>query len=58
MGSVQAPIGPRDGQIESPPTRPQLNHFEVDALRQENKQLRELVVQLSEIVVRNVLERK
>jgi hypothetical protein len=30
----------------------------MDALLAENKQLRELVVQLSEIVVRNVLDRK
>jgi hypothetical protein len=30
----------------------------LDALRLENKQLRELVVQLSEIVVRNALDRK
>jgi hypothetical protein len=30
----------------------------LNALLEENKQLRELVVQLSEIVVRNVLDRK
>jgi hypothetical protein len=32
--------------------------MDLDALRAENRQLRELVVQLSEIVVRNVLDRK
>jgi hypothetical protein len=32
--------------------------LDLDALRAENMQLRELVVQLSEIVVRKVLERK
>jgi hypothetical protein len=31
---------------------------ELDAIIAENKQLRELVVQLSEIVVRNALDRK
>ncbi len=31
---------------------------ELDALQAENKELRELVVRLSEIVVRNVLDRK
>ena len=31
---------------------------DLDALREENKQLRELVIQLSKLVVRNVLERK
>jgi hypothetical protein len=35
-----------------------MNHLNLDALLAENKQLRELVVQLSEIVVRNVLDRK
>jgi hypothetical protein len=57
MASVHAPNGRRDGGIDTPSPRPQ-DHFDLDALREENKQLRELVVQLSEIVVRNVLERK
>ncbi len=30
---------------------------EMDALRQENKELRELVIQLSKLVVKNVLDR-
>jgi hypothetical protein len=34
-----------------------VNHLDFNALLEENKQLRELVVQLSEIVVRNVLDR-
>jgi hypothetical protein len=34
-----------------------MNHPALDALLEENKQLRELIVQLSEIVVRNVLDR-
>jgi hypothetical protein len=37
---------------------PDVNHPDVDALRAENEQLRELVVQLSAIVVRRVLDRK
>ncbi len=31
---------------------------DVEALREENRQLKELVIQLSKIVVRNVAERK
>ena len=30
----------------------------LDALREENKQLRELVIQLSKLVIRNVVDRK
>jgi hypothetical protein len=48
----------RDRQSVSPPRRPDVNHPDLDAIIAENKQLRELVVQLSEIVVRNVLDRK
>lgn len=33
-------------------------HAEIEALREENQQLRELVIQLSKIIVRNVVERK
>jgi hypothetical protein len=32
-------------------------HLDVDALREENKQLRELVIQLSKLVIRNVVDR-
>jgi hypothetical protein len=60
MTTARAPIGSRAAQIDSsrlglPPT--DVNHPDIDALLEENKQLRELVVQLSEIVVRNVLDR-
>jgi hypothetical protein len=48
----------RDRQSVSPPPRGDVNCPDLDAIIAENKQLRELVVQLSEIVVRNVLERK
>jgi hypothetical protein len=58
MGSLHWQNGRREGQRDAPSTGVHVNHFDVDALREENKQLRELVVQLSEIVVRNALERK
>lgn len=50
--------GHRDRQIDSLSPRPDINHLNLNALLEENKHLRELVVQLSEIVVRNVLDRK
>jgi hypothetical protein len=58
MGNAHAPNGHRDNLIGSPAPRPHVRHFDVDALVRENKQLRELVVQLSEIVVKNVLNRQ
>jgi hypothetical protein len=48
----------RDRQGASPPSRSDVKCPELDAIIAENKQLRELVVQLSEIVVRNALDRK
>jgi hypothetical protein len=56
MGNLHLPSDHRDNLIGSPAPRPR--HFDVDALVRENKQLRELVVQLSEIVVKNVLNRQ
>jgi hypothetical protein len=58
MGNVHLRNGPRDNLIGSPAPRHQANHINVDELVKENKQLRELVVQLSEIVVKNVLNRQ
>jgi hypothetical protein len=58
MGSMNLPNFNRDRQRVSPPRRADVNCLDLDALLEENKQLRELVVQLSEIVVRNVLDRK
>ena len=58
MGSRHSPNGHRDRRSDSSSPRPDMNHLNLDALLAENKQLRELVVQLSEIVVRNVLDRK
>jgi hypothetical protein len=56
MASMPTPNARRDRARASPP--PELDHPDLDALRAENEQLRELVVQLSEIVVRRVLDRK
>jgi hypothetical protein len=58
VASVHLPNVHRDRQRVSPPTRPDVNHLDLDAILEENKQLRELVVQLSEIVVRTVLDRR
>jgi hypothetical protein len=58
MGSMHPLNGQRHRQLDSPAARPDVNHLDLDALLEENKQLRELVVQLSEIIVRNVLDRK
>jgi hypothetical protein len=54
------PIGQSAARIDSSRLglpRMDMNHPALDALLEENKQLRELIVQLSEIVVRNVLDR-
>jgi hypothetical protein len=58
MGSLHSPSGRRAGRIDAPARSVHVSCLEVDALREENKQLRELVVQLSEIVVRSVLDGK
>jgi hypothetical protein len=58
MASMHPSNGHRDRQIDSLSPRPDINHLNLNALLEENKHLRELVVQLSEIVVRNVLDRK
>jgi hypothetical protein len=58
VGSTHLTNVHRDRQRISSPTRPDMNCLELDAIIEENKQLRELVVQLSEIVVRSVLDRK
>jgi hypothetical protein len=58
MGSMHSPNGHRHRELDARATRPDAVPLDMDALLAENKQLRELVVQLSEIVVRNVLDRK
>jgi hypothetical protein len=58
MDSVHSPNGHRAARIDAQSRSAHVSCFDMDALREENKQLRELVVQLSEIVIKNVLERK
>ncbi len=58
MASVHLPNAHRDRGLDRLSHRSDMRRLDMDALREENEQLRELVVQLSEIVVRNVLERK
>jgi hypothetical protein len=58
MDSMHVPNGRRGRQLDAPSIRPDVNYLDLNAVLEENKQLRELVVQLSEIVVRNVLDRK
>jgi hypothetical protein len=58
MEGMHPPNARRDRMRGQASPRPDMNRLDLDELRAENKQLRELVVQLSEIVVRSVLERK
>jgi hypothetical protein len=63
MGSVPPPNARHDRARDSFPPRSDMKHsdmkhLDLEALRAENQQLRDLVVRLSEIVVRNVLDRK
>jgi hypothetical protein len=58
MESTQLPNLRHDRQRVSAPRRADVDCFDLDAILEENKQLRELVVQLSEIIVRNALDRK
>ena len=58
MGSTYVSNFHRDRQGASPPRRPDVNSPDLDAIIAENKQLRELVVRLSEIVIRKVLDQR
>jgi hypothetical protein len=58
MASTHPPNIHRDQQLVSSPRRPDVNCLDLDAILEENKELRKLVVQLSKIIVRNVLDRK
>jgi hypothetical protein len=57
VGSTHQPNAQRDRARDQSSLRPDMNRMDLDALRAENQQLRELVVQLSEIVVRRALDR-
>jgi hypothetical protein len=58
MERMPTPNARRDRARDQSSTPPDVNRLDLDGLRAENKQLRELVVQLSEIVVRRVLDRR
>jgi hypothetical protein len=56
MGRVQPQIlSPNSERVSTPPITAAL---ELKVLRQENQQLKELITQLSQIVVRNVMDRR
>lgn len=59
MTTAQEPFSHHAAGIDSPraPTPPAAHHADLEALLAENKQLRDLVVKLSEILIRNVLDR-
>lgn len=59
MTITQPPSIDRAGPLDLPPTRTPagLDQADLDQLLEENKQLRALVVKLSEIVLRDVLDR-
>ena len=41
-----------------PATQRETEHYEISALIEENTQLRELVIHLSKLVIKNVVDRK
>jgi hypothetical protein len=57
MGSAHLPPGTQD-PLARGPTKPYGEHADIDALREENAQLRELVIHLSKLVIKNVVDRK
>ena len=58
MGSVHPSARQHENYPTRPPRRDNNGHMDVSALIEENAQLRELVIQLSRIVIKNVAERK
>jgi hypothetical protein len=57
MGSAKLPPGTQD--LPAPdPIKLHNDRAELDALREENAQLRELVIQLSKLVIKNVVDQK
>ena len=62
--AIATPMGPRRASSpprDVPPDAPiasRSERTELAALRDENKELRELVIQLSKLVIRNVMEHK
>jgi len=58
MGSAHPPPRQHENYTARSPRRDNKGHLDVSALVEENVQLRELVIQLSRIVIRNVADRK
>jgi len=57
MGSAHLPPGTQE-PLARGAAKPYDEHADIDALREENAQLRELVIHLSKLVVKNVVDRK
>ena len=57
MGSTRPPPGTQD-RHPRPAAHRYDEHTDVQALLEENAQLRELVIQLSKLVIKNVVDRK
>jgi hypothetical protein len=59
MGSANLPPGTQDLPARDPiKLRDEDDHAELVALREENAQLRELVIHLSKLVIKNVVDQK
>jgi len=60
MGHLHSSTRPRDHHARHASHARDLDHrnSEIDALREENSQLRRLVIELSRLVIRNVVEDK
>ena len=58
MGSAHPPIRQRENYATPSPRGNGDGRTDINALIEENVQLRELVIQLSKIVVKNVADRK
>jgi hypothetical protein len=57
MGQTYAPLREANNRAETSSIEPSNNGVDIKTLVDENTQLRELVIQLSKIVVKNVLEK-
>jgi hypothetical protein len=58
MGSANSPPGTQDLPARDPIKLHDDDGVELDALREENAQLRELVIHLSKLVIKNVVDQK
>jgi hypothetical protein len=57
MGSTHLAPGTQ-GPLARGPIKPHDEHANIDALREENAQLRELVIHLSKLVIKKVVDQK